>query len=53
MVFDAVYLLRRQEKERMNITYALLDFYVEEFDMAEFCERNVIILSPDKLSSHG
>jgi len=29
MVFDAIYLLRRCDKERTNITHALLDFWDE------------------------
>jgi hypothetical protein len=34
MVFDAVYLLRKQLKERTNITHALLDFYDEDMELA-------------------
>ena len=30
MVFDAVYLLRRLKKDRVNITHALLDFWDED-----------------------
>lgn len=50
MVFDAVYLLRKLPKDRTNLTHALLDFYDEEMELAQFCEQSVVILSPDKLN---
>ena len=47
LVFDGVYKLRRNDKQIINITHALLDFYDEEMELAEYCEKNVVILSPD------
>lgn len=52
MVFDAVYLLRKLPKDRTNLTHAMLDFYDEELELAQYCEKSVIVLSPDKLK-HG
>ena len=42
-----MYKLRRNDKHIINITHALLDFYDEEMELAEYCEKNVVILSPD------
>lgn len=42
-------MLKKQTKSRVNLTHALLDFYDEQFELAEWCEKNVIVLSPDTL----
>jgi len=49
MVFDAVYLLRKFKKERTNLTHALLDFYDEDLELAQFCQRSVVILNADSI----
>ena len=51
MVFDAVYVLRKQNHERKNLTHALLDFWDENMELADYSTKQVVILSPDKLQS--
>ena len=63
MVFDAVYVLKKSS--RTNITHALLDFYDEDQELAQYCYEKVIILHPgvssdlrlvfqaDKVHFHG
>ena len=49
-MFDGVYILRRNDKHFINITHALLDFYDEDMELADYCVKNVVILSPDDAS---
>lgn len=44
LVFDAVYMLRRQNRHRPNITHTLLDFYDEQYELGEWSCKNVVIL---------
>ena len=48
MIFDAVYVIKKGVRERTNLTHPLLDFYDEEQELSQFCERSIIVLSPDK-----
>ena len=50
MVFDAVYRVKKTVKERANITHALLDFWDEDYELAEYCEQNLIFITADKVT---
>ena len=49
MVFDAVYRVIKPIKERANITHALLDFWDEDYELAEYCSKHVIYLTSDRI----
>lgn len=51
MVFDAVYRVKRFGKERSNITHALLDFWDEDYELAEYSEQHVIYITADKVTN--
>ena len=49
MIFDAVYVLKKQHHERVNLLHPLLDFYDESFELGDYCPSKVVVLVPDKL----
>ena len=51
IVFDAVYVLQRQKRERPNITHALQDFYDDSQGLAEYSSQKVVIMCPEKFNS--